>query len=339
MFRRFFVPLDGSARSEKAIPVAARLAHAVNGTVTLAHVIVPVMGAVEYGVNILSAAAEAKSYLNSVMERYDQELNGIHLVLEAAPGTLPSTLFELSDQEHSDLIVMCSRGDTWLKRWVFGSVAQATFRRSHLPVLVLNEHGTAPFLEGGPLRILVPLDGSELAETVLDLVFQLLSIVSAPTPHKIHLFQVIAELPPVTGRFRSAAHVTDALQKEEREAAKVALQALAQHLSRAKPATAHCVITSSVVVNPDVAGAIVKYARTKTAEGAPSYDMIALTTHGRTGFKRAILGSVTEHVFGASSLPLLVVYPSTEEPDGKQSESEKAGMAEEETQQSWGGLL
>ncbi len=342
MFQRFFVPLDGSARAEKAIPVAARLAHAANGTVTLARILVPDAGSDEYGANVLAnetrliqsdVVAEAKAYLDTVLERYDQELEGIHLVLETAPGTIPSTLLTLSDQEQSDLIVMCSRGDTWLKRWIFGSVAQATFRRSHLPVLVLSEHGATLSLEGSPLRILVPLDGSALAETVLDPIFQLLSTVPASAPHQIHLFQVIAT-PPATGGLRSAAYLTDALQKEERQAAEYALQALAQRLSRSKPEAARCVITTSVTINPDIAGAIVTHAGAKTSEGAPAYDLIALATHGRTGFKRAILGSVTEHVFGATSLPLLVVHPMTADASARPGKPEHA-----ERPQSWAGLL
>lgn len=346
MFQRFFVPLDGSMRAEKAIPVAARLAHAAKGTVTLARVILPATGSEEYGANILSnetrlvqaeVAAEARAYLDEVMARYDQELDGIHLVLETAPGTLPSALLKLSSQEHSDLIVMCSRGDTWLKRWVFGSVAQATFRKSHIPVLVLSEHDETFSLENRPLRILVPLDGSELAEAALEPVFQMLSLVTAPRPHDVHLLRIIA-VPPATGRFRSGASVTDALQKEERQAAARELQAIAQRLSP-KAGVAHCAITTTVVISPDVAGAILERAKSVTHsdsdQQARPYDLIALATHGRTGFKRALLGSVTEHVFGAASLPLLITHPSIAHAEEKQRQM----MNEDEDSQSWVGLL
>lgn len=347
MFQRFFVPLDGSGRAEKAIPVAARLAHAAKGTVTLARVIMPATGPEEYGANILSnetrlvqadVAAEARAYLDEVLERYDQDLDGIHLVLETAPGPLPSMLLTLSSQEHSDLIVMCSRGENWLKRWVFGSVAQATFRHSHVPVLVLSEHDDTFSLEDRPLRILVPLDGSALAESALEPVFQMLSLVAAPRPHEVHLLRVIAT-PPATGRFRSNVYITDALQKEERQAAEHALQALAQHLSLTKAGASHCVITTAVAISPDIAGAILKHAGTDTHGDAdqqtPNYDLIALATHGRRGFKRAILGSVTEHVFGATSLPLLITCPSITQSEEKPAETGK----KDETPQSWVGLL
>ncbi len=344
MFQRFFVPLDGSARAEKAIPVAARLAHAAKGTVTLARVIPPPISSEEYVLTheIRQAqdemVAKARAYLDDVMERYDQELDGIHVVLETAPGPLPSTLLTLSGQEHSDLIVMCSRGEHWLKRWVFGSVAQATFRHSPIPVLVLSEHDEHFSLENRSLRILVPLDGSELAEAVLDPIFQFLSLVATPMPHEVHLLRIIAT-PPVVGRFRSNVYITDALQKEERQKAERQLQALVERLSRANSLAARCAITTSVVINPDVAGTIVRQTepiiQDNTGQKTYSYDMIALATHGRTGFKRAMFGSVTEHVFGATPLPLLVVCPLVVHGEEKPVATEK----KKEISQSWVGLF
>jgi nucleotide-binding universal stress UspA family protein len=344
MFQRFFVPLDGSTRAEKAIPFAARLAHEVSGTVTLARVIVPPRSTGEYGTDILATKthlvqAQAKAYLDEVFERYDQELDGIHLVLTTAPGTLPFTLLELSSQEHSNLIVMCSKGDHWLKRWVFGSVAQQTFRQSHLPILVLNEQGDTFTLEDRPLRILVPLDGSELSEAVLEPVFQLLSTVSASAPHEVHLLRVVTTTPPAMRHVRSEAHLTDDRQKEECQEAEHALQDLAQRLPLSNPVASHCVITTSVVSSPDVAGAILKQAEPTmygdAGQKARNYDLIALATHGRTGFKRAMLGSVTEHIFGATLLPLLVVCPSVAPSEEKHLAREK----EIETPPRWVGLL
>jgi nucleotide-binding universal stress UspA family protein len=345
MLQRFFVPLDGSARAEKAISVAARMARKTAGLVTLAHVIVPASAANDYAADDLvdekhlaqaRVMTDASAYLNEVLARYDRELDGLHLVLETAPGTLPSTLLKLSDQEHSDLIVMCSRGEHWIKRWVFGSVTQATFRRSRMPVLVINEHQTdlAPGIR--PWRILVPLDGSELSEAVLPPLFQLLSTVSPSLAHRIHLFRVIS-IPPATGRFSISAHLTDTLQQEEVVSAQHALLALVQHLTDSNPLAQQCVITTSVVTGPDIAGAILKQAEpAKHGEKeAPAYDLIALATHGRTGFKRAMLGSVAEHVFGATSLPLLVVASPLAHFVEEQERTEQAS----EPTPSWVGLF
>jgi nucleotide-binding universal stress UspA family protein len=340
MFQRFFVPLDGSARAEKAILVAARMARETAGLMTLARVIAPASSVDEYGADALvdnrpllqaRVAIDARAYLDEVLARYKQELDGFHLVLETAPGTLPSTLLKLSDQEYSDLIVMCSRGEHWIKRWVFGSVTQATFRHSHVPVLVLNERQRDLALDVRPLRILVPLDGSELSEAVLPSLFQLLSTVSPSLSHRIHLFQVIS-IPPASGRFRISAHLSDTLQQEEVVSAQRSLLALARRLSDSNPVAQQCMITTSVVIGQDVAEAILKQAEpAKHGENeAPTYDLIALATHGRTGFKRAMLGSIAEHVFGATSLPLLLVAP----PMGRSVEEQASEPAPR-----WVGLL
>jgi len=335
VFQRFFVPLDGSARAEKAIPLAARMARNVAGCVTLARVIMPASSVSEYGAGALDdekhaaqtrIATEARVYLDELLERYDQELDGLHLILEAAPGALPATVLTLSEQEQSDLIVMCSRGEHWLKRWALSSVTQATFRHSQVPVLVINEHQSERILDDRPWRILVPLDGSERSEAVLPPLFQVLSTTSAALPHRIHLFQVIS-LPPAAGRFTISAHLTNVLQQEEGASAQQALLALAHRLSDLHPIAKQCVITTSVVTSPDIAGAILKQAEPATSgeKEAPAYDLIALATHGRTGFKRAMLGSVTEHVFGSTSLPLLVVAPPTARALEEQVRAERTG--------------
>ena len=93
MFQRFFVPLDGSARAEKALPVAASLARASAGTVILARVIVPSSNE-EYGANVVANEhayfreehTEARAYLDEVVDRYDQVLEGLHLIVEAMPA-------------------------------------------------------------------------------------------------------------------------------------------------------------------------------------------------------------------------------------------------------------
>lgn len=338
MFQRLLVPLDGSMRAEKAIPVAADLARAARGTITLARVLTFPAKESEYGIPAAQSTlfAEAKAYLDTLLDRYEQEFGGLHLVLEVISGSVPSSLFELSSQEHLDLIVMCSRGESGLRRWVLGSVAQATFRQSPLPVLVLNEHGESRslFQSARPLRILVPLDGSALSEAAFPPVFQLLRAISPSATHEIHLVRVVA-MPAVAGGLGGEAFITNTFQEEECKRAEQELQALAQRLEEARPKTVHCAITTAVVNSPDIAGTILRQAQ-PSAHGCegPDCDLIALATHGRTGLKRLLAGSVTEQIFGATTLPLLVVRPSPAQ-FATTPENEKRT----EPEQSWVGLL
>lgn len=319
MFQRFLVPLDGSKRAEQAIPVAANLARAAHGTMTLTCVIEPPLkGSEYYGANEIQIAqsaafTEAKAYLDALLDLYEQELEGLHLTLDVTSGTVPSSLFTLANREHLDLIVMCSKGESGLKRWALGSVAQATFRQSPLPVLVLNGHdeNRVRFQEARSLRVLVPLESSEFSEVALTPVFHLLSTINPLITHQIHLLHVFSA-PMVVNGLGSEMYVTNTFWDEEIQQAQRELQAVLRRLEEAKPKTLQCVFSSSVVSSPHIASAILKEAQ-PTAHGGTGtdYDLIALATHGRTGFTRFLLGSVTEQVFGATTLPLLIVHPSS----------------------------
>ena len=330
MFQRFFVPLDGSLRAEKAIPIAAALARASAGTVILVSVVVPPLNE-EYGANIVSNEAlliqgrertEARAYLDEVIERYEQVLEGLHLIVEVTSdtGTVASSLLSLAEQEHTDLIVMCSRGGNWFKRWIFGSVAQNTIRHSPLPVLALNEHGLASVLENPtrPLRLLVPLDGSSFAEAVLRPLCQWLALFPSTEPHELHLRQVVTIL-PAGGRLRSGANGPELLQQDEMHRAEQYLQTVTQLISGWIPEKIKVVVTTEVIAAPEVAGTLIKQAQAKDV------DLIVLATHGRSGIKRVFLGSVTEHIFGATTLPLFVVCPPAVE-----AEKESIGQGAQE---------
>ncbi len=350
MFHRFFVPLDGSPRAEKAIPVAASLARASAGTVILAHVIVPPLTE-EYSANIVANETrliqekehiEARAYLDEVTERYDQVLQGVHFIVEVVSdiGTVSSSLLSLAEQEHADLIVMCSRGENRFKRLIFGSVAQSTLSHSPLPVLTLHEHGTASLLENPsrPLRLLLPLDGSAFSEALVEPLCQFLTLFPTTDPHELHLLQVIT-LPPAFGRFRSGANVTDVLAEDERHKAEVYLQKMAQQIAALIPEKIQIVVTTEAIVHTDVAGTVLRQVHATTREAESQYDLIALATHGRSGIRRMALGSVTEHVFGSTDLPLFVVCPPASELEKKLTKQGTHEIPEMQPSQGPVGLL
>jgi nucleotide-binding universal stress UspA family protein len=124
--------------------------------------------------------------------------------------------------------------------------------------------------------------------------------------------------------------------------AKVAayLKLIADRLYAGTPADLELTITSSVAVSTDVAGTIIKTA--EQAEGPEhlgGYDLIAMPTHGREGLHRLVMGSVTEHVLGATRLPLLMVRPQeAEAAHAKVGEASKTKISEVQAQ-TWVGLF
>ena len=99
-------------------------------------------------------------------------------------------------------------------------------------------------------------------------------------------------------------------------------------------------VSSSVIDSADVAGTIVQeVAGARDVAMSTGYDLIAIATHGRSGLVRLVMGSVTEHVLGKTTLPLFLVRPARAE-----AASEEKGGAEqleitEFEVQSWVGLL
>lgn len=341
MFKRILVPLDGSERAERAIPVAARIARASGGTIVFVRVVLPPVEFGTYSADRIVALkpsafethlAEAESYLRNIPRTYADVLVDIETEGDITTGAPAPEIFSATRLEEIDLVVLCSHGKTGLKRWILRSVAQEAVRHSPAPILVLNEHKvTLHTLEAThPLHILVPLDGSALSESALEPAAhliaalaapiqsfrkyvrkyvlanhwnpQLFAAIAAPLQGELHLLRVV-DLSSVYGKMKSQAHITDIMQEEARQEAESYVKSVTARCETAFAAS-NLHVTSSIAVSTDVAGTIIKL-----AEHAGGYDLIVMATHGRGGFRRLVMGSVTEQVLGETSLPLLIARP------------------------------
>lgn len=245
----------------------------------------------------------AKDYLTQVAR--SDVLAGIDPVTVVPTGLAAPALLDEIEGQHADLVVMTSHGRTRMSRWVLGSVAQHVARHARVPVLVLRENtwfvGDVSTMER-PLRVLVPLDGSARAEAILAGLGGLLEDLRVPGGADVHLVCVIDPIELAIVQFDETLAI---------EGAHVYLKRIAERLKAAYPQTA-LAVTWSVVVNSDVAGMLIALAETgrMTDSGAPApSDLVAMATHGRSGFSRWALGSVTERVFDSITVPLLIVRP------------------------------
>lgn len=150
MFQHILVPLDGTATAERAIAVAARLAQAAGGVVTLLRVIHPYWepDAAIAGWAGMSAddreAVDAADYLAEVRQR-DVLADMASFATIAVGAVVPAILKEAQD-DHADLIVLCRRRRSRLGHWAHGRITEQVAKRASVPVLVLHQHDDVPDL-------------------------------------------------------------------------------------------------------------------------------------------------------------------------------------------------
>jgi nucleotide-binding universal stress UspA family protein len=322
MFQRILVPLDGSVRAERAIPVAAHMAQASGGSVILVQVVStsldmwPTLALAPQTTMTQTIVDtdidEAEKYLAGLTVSADLSEIPTETIVQVGPTA--STILSIAYSYNADVIVMCSHGYTGITRWALGSVAEKVARHTSIPVLILREGGpipTGPRPERtGPFRVLVPLDGSLRAKAALTPAAYLATALSAPTQRALHLMRVV----------KSASSMGEDEREESEQIlhkAKSYLSSTTQHLREgliAPTIASHkLALTWSVAVDTDAAAAIVRVAENgEDAEGAGIFggcDVIAMATHGRSGLQRWAIGSVTERVLNATKLPLLIVRP------------------------------
>jgi len=324
MFKTILVPLDGSSRAEAALPVARRIAQNTGATLVLVQAVSflseywPTMATTAPSLTqaVVEADLEqATAYLNTIATA--PEMAGVVVKTAAHFGPPAPTILTVASSYNCDLIVMCSHGSTGMIHWLMGSVAEKVARSASLPVLVVRAEGL--HLESGtiglaqPLRMLIPLDGSEGAKAALEPGAELLLAMAAPGQRcALHLARVASQS---VGEHQTPEH---SLQESNEVAqAKGSLQQttlqiregiLAPYIREHK-----LPVTWSLLRDTDIAGALLHIAEQgEDMEGAGTFggcDLIAISTHGRSGLQRWVLGSIAERMLHATKRPILIVHP------------------------------
>jgi nucleotide-binding universal stress UspA family protein len=313
MFHRILVPLDGSRRAEAAIPVAAQLARATHGTIILMRSVVPLTPYGPYLNEPVGPASTVSSQQRDAVASYlaqltsDDDLSGLNVVTRITEGPAANSILTLSQAEEVNLIALCAHGVTGYHRWKLGGVAQHVVRHSQAPVLLLNEYspGSPARQFAHVRRVLLPLDGSLLAEAAIPPAIQLLAAV-APQTGRLRLLRIINPFD---------AEDQGTTQADLINEANAYLQRVVDRLRAERTEELRLAFEYSVVVDTDPAERILSIAEPtynplrESPEEAFGYDLIVMATHGRTGILRWTLGSIAERVLQATGLPLLIVRP------------------------------
>jgi nucleotide-binding universal stress UspA family protein len=310
MYRSLLVPLDGSPFGEHALPVALSLARRAGATLHLAYVDPPATAL--YPEALLAADATLEAQLRSRQKEY---LEGVARRLEGlAPvpvraavldGPIAPTLHDHAGAVSADLVVMTTHGRSAVGRFWLGSVADYLIRHLSVPLLLVRPHDTAPAWDSDPLprHILLPLDGTPLAEEMIEPAaavaaltgaeFTLLRVLRPVLPSNI-AYESVGVGPATEEVIAQIQRVHEQLRMEaESSLAGVAVRLRGQGFG----------VQTRVAVEEQPALAILQEAV------PPAIDLVALQTHGRGGLARLLLGSVADKVIRGASVPVLVRRP------------------------------
>jgi nucleotide-binding universal stress UspA family protein len=299
MNRSILVPLDGSFAAERAIALAARLA-APDAEIALLTVVPAIAGAPEirYAASELNelqdpkqGEALAQTAIAETVARWDKR--GVQLRPLTAIGDPATEILRVAEDLDAGLIVMTSHGRGTVGRIRFGSVSDRVARAARIPVAIVvpdqnQSDATLPALK----RVIVPLDGSELAAQSLPFAKRIAKQLSIPV-------DLVQAIDPV-GSFYSAGGVSPFPSEWYREA-ELGMEVSANgHLSAAAQQLAgDGVAATTAVIKGQPAAALL-------ARIEPD-DLVVITSHGRGGLRRWLIGSVAEKLVRHSAGPVVLI--------------------------------
>lgn len=288
--RKILCPIDFSEDSTAAMRVAIRIANERGAELVLAHVFQlpttlvseqPILPSEMY----TTLAREAKRGLDDALA-HAAYLGAGRVTGALETGAAWAELVEMLERDPSfDLVVMATHGRGGISRVLLGSVTEKVVR--HAPCSVLTLRRDAATAATTFTKILCPIDFSEASSAATDLAAELHA-------RSITLLHVIETVIPYGGEPVPALH-TDELEErttEELERAARLLQKLGD-------------VPVETIVRDGRPGAEIVAA----LDHDPTFDLVVIGSHGRTGIKRALLGSVAERVVRHARCPVLVARP------------------------------
>jgi nucleotide-binding universal stress UspA family protein len=293
MYKKIILPLDGSELAEVALPFAEESVGRTGAELILISVKEP---------NDSRSSRMFQSYLEKVAEtsrvnaeKYQKSPGGqpVNVRWEILNGNPAEEIITFADKEEESRIIMATRGNSGFTRWALGSVADKVSRVTDRPITIIRAEGPRPAVRGRGFfnKILAPLDGSKESETTLPHVEELaLSMVADVT-----LLQVL----------KLASQIISYGESRDMESMKVSMKEYMEKLTSDMQSKG--INTKYIIIETrgDVAEEINKYT-------AQNYiDLVVMATHGLSGARRWVLGSVTNRVLNEGNTPIMLIRASS----------------------------
>ena len=298
MYKRIMIALDGSSQAEIVLPYAEALSIKFGAELILANVSEP---------EFAEMTRAYRSYLEHVKEKVQRQLNAggadkeAQVSIEVLTGKPATEILQYADENNVGLIAMASRGGSYggpdEAAWLLGNIASKVVQAATKPILLIRAPASSTALRQKRLfkKILVPLDGSKAGEAAIPHVEAL----TRPFDAQVILFHVL-ELAPVPVLVAPGIQLPYPPVTPEQEARR-AISGITYIEGVEKALTEKGINCSSETSSGSPAVEVLKYAE------ASAIDLIAMSTHGRSGIGRWVFGSVTEKLLQTGSTPVLTV--------------------------------
>ncbi len=269
MLHEILVPLDGSVLADRVLLHLRRVLVRKGSHVVLLRVL-----------DDPARSGHERSFADAHLQDQRRRLEdlGARVDTAIAEGDAAGEILRLAAERSPSLVAMSTHGRSGFDRWIWGSVAERLLREAQRPLFLLNPRALPEELhavEGRFRRILAPLDGSEIAASVLPLVTALARLYDS---------EVIL--------FHAAPHAEATTPADEE-----AIASLNRHRREMEAAGVRARVEMRTE-SPAIA--ILDAAESEEVE------LVAMTAHGRTGSERWAFGSVAEKVLRHSPCPILV---------------------------------
>jgi len=290
MYQNILVPLDCSKLAESILPYAVWLSNRVGSDITLFHACTP-----EHCEFIDMHQEYVSQKVEIIKRRLLYIRNGKSTQHKDKPvdvrGTLvigypPEEIIQYSNGNNISMILIARHGQSGIKQWAIGGVADKVIRASSVPVWLTN----VPFSEKtfemhqSIGKILVLLDGSDVAECVLPYVK---ALVEQQNDKSTDVILLTVFDPEINSPFLNYGAIMDYLAEVEKRFSDADLN-LRHHILEGNPARE-----------------IIAHANSNLA----SHDLIAMTTYGWSASNGLGLGNVSEKVIKRASVPVLLIIP------------------------------
>jgi nucleotide-binding universal stress UspA family protein len=286
MYRKILVPLDGSKLAEQILPFARSLAEAAHASVELLRVN-------EAEPTVASTSPlKGGEYLDEVAKKFFSPATPVEKTV--VPGSPATVIVERASGDSNCLIAMATHGMSGIRRWLMGSVSSKVAQSATNPLLLIRPtEGSAAATSFKAGTIFLPLDGSGLAERALAHARSLAGSMSSEI-HLLRVYTVPSNAYVLADGVitQGLAQFREAMQQEAAVYLDGKVEGLRADGFRRVTATA---------IEGDPAGEIIDLAA-KTPNS-----LIIMSTHGRSGAGRWLLGSVAEKVIQHSRAPVLLI--------------------------------